>query len=302
MLLKRKIPVWFIAKKVWFETLVLLAATTAIYALQHTGLLSRFSLPMSLLTVLGTAISLVLAFRTNQSYERWWEARSVWGGIVNDSRTLIRQLITFTRDGAHRADNVHLRTIALRHIAWCYCLGRSLRGLDPLAGLDAYVNSDELNAMASADNKPNALLLHHARDIRALHRAGAVDSFDAMQLDNTLARLCDHMGKCERIKTTVFPSTYSLFIHSFIYLFILAIPFGLGPQFGVSEIPLATGIGVAFFLIEKTAMHMQDPFENRPTDTAVTTIATTIHRNILQMLGDTSGIPDKHPAGPFYVM
>ena len=123
-----------------------------------------------------------------------------------------------------------------------------------------------------------------------------------MQLDNTITRLTDHMGKCERIKSTVFPSTYSLFIHSFIYLFIFTIPFGLGDQFGVAEIPLSTGIGIAFFLIEKTAMHMQDPFENRPTDTAMTTIATNIHRNIVQMTGATEGLPAPHPPGPFYAM
>ncbi len=299
MLLKKNIPVRFIARKVWLEVIILSAATTIIYLLDKAGL-PRPAVPISLITVLGTAISLVLAFRTNQSYDRWWEARSVWGAIVNDSRTLVRQAIAFT--ARHTDAQPVVRRIAMRQLAWCYCLEKSLRGKPPLEGLEPYLTADGSERAALADNKPNALLQQHSEDVQLLKDQDLIDGFALLQMDSTIARLCDHMGKCERIKSTVFPSTYSLYIHTFIYLFIFTIPFGLGAQFGISEVPLTTGIGIAFFLIEKTAMHMQDPFENRPTDTAMTTIATNIHRNILQMLGDTAGQPASHPPGPFYAM
>ena len=300
MLLKRNIPVQFIIKKVWREAIILFLVTLGIYLMRLFEWWHRPALPLSLITVLGTAISLVLAFRTNQSYDRWWEARSIWGGIVNDSRTLIRQVVAFT--GNQGPAKPIVNRIANRQIAWCYSLSQSLRGMDALDGLSAYLEPNELAAAGAADNKPNALLQQHSADVKGLQTMGAIDSFGMMQMDNTIGRLCDHMGKCERIKSTVFPSTYSLFIHCFIYLFIFTIPFGLGNEFGITEIPLTTGIGVAFFLIEKTAMHMQDPFENRPTDTAMTTIATNIHRNILQMTGASEGQPAPHPPGPFYAM
>jgi putative membrane protein len=94
------------------------------------------------------------------------------------------------------------------------------------------------------------------------------------------------MGGSERIKNTVFPVTYSKYINMTINLFILMLPFGLIEFFGYIEIPLVIAIAASFLLIEKMAIHLQDPFENKPTDTPTTTISRTIERDLCQMLND----------------
>lgn len=302
MLLRKHIPFGYVVLNVRRDAILLLSGAIAIYLLQQFTKWGLFAVPLPLLTVLGTGISLLLAFRINQSYDRWWEARIIWGGIVNDSRTLIRQVLTFVRPDSSRSVHVTIKRIALRQAAWCYVLARTLRQQTPTTALTKLLEPAESDALQHFDNKANALLTGHSHDIQLLFSTDAIDSFQMMQIDDTIVRLCDHMGKCERIKSTVFPVTYSLFLRCFIYLFIFIIPFGLGAGFGISEIPITVSIGVAFFLIEKTATLMQDPFEGRPTDTAMLTISTNIHRTILQMIGEKEELPEPYPAASFYAM
>jgi putative membrane protein len=92
------------------------------------------------------------------------------------------------------------------------------------------------------------------------------------------------MGKCERIKNTIFPTTYSMYIRFTLCLFILLLPFSLTDLLGWLEIPLITTIAAAFFLIEKMAIHLQDPFESRPTDTPMDAISENIENNLMQMI------------------
>lgn len=99
MLLRQGIPFQFIFQKIKVEILVV-TIYVAIIGIIDDSRISNVSIPATIPTILGTAISLLLAFRTNQGYQRWWEARIVWGAIVNDSRTLVRQLLTFTQERA----------------------------------------------------------------------------------------------------------------------------------------------------------------------------------------------------------
>jgi putative membrane protein len=110
------------------------------------------------------------------------------------------------------------------------------------------------------------------------------------------------MGKCERIKNTVFPSTYSLYIHFSLLLFISLLPFGVIEYFGFLEIPLVMAVSASFLLIEKMAIHLQDPFENKPTDTPMTTIARGIEKDLRQMLRDQELPEYEKPARAFYVL
>ena len=286
-----------------YEALLIFSYATAIYLIKAFLYDNLFMVPLTIPSILGTVIGLLLGFRTSQSYERWWEARIAWGAIVNDSRTLIRQLITFMAAGTLSPENKQsfCRQFAYRQIAWCYSLGQTLRGLDPIAGLDAFLSPAALNRIAGSANKPNALLHLHAEDTQNLLQNEHINPFQQVQLDTTLSRLTDSMGRCERIKSTVFPSTYNMFVHFLVFLFIAILPFGLLNDFGITEIPLVTAIGCAFVFIEETSTYMQDPFENRPTDTAVTAIARTIEINLKQMLGETE-VPEKLQPEGFYLM
>ena len=252
-------------------------------------------IPLQLPTILGSSISLLLAFKTSQSYDRWWEARKVWGAIVNDSRTLVLQVRTFVAEAGP------LRTTAHRQMAWCYCLGQSLRGLDPLAGLATYLPAADLAALRESANKPLALLALHNDQLRLLYQQEALNAYQQVQLDATLVRLCDSMGQAERIKSTVFPVSYRVLVYAFIYLFLMTLSLGLVKTIGLWEIPVLLTTASSYFLLERTARYLQDPFSNKPTDTPVTAIARTIEINLRQLLHEPEVPAPLAPEG-FYLM
>ncbi|MFA6150125.1 MAG: bestrophin family ion channel [Chitinophagaceae bacterium] len=294
MLLNERIPAAYILKKIRKELIYVLAVSLLVLVVTE-----RFhdilpEMPLTIPAFIGTAISVLLSFKLSQSYDRWWEARKIWGAIVNDSRSLLLQLKGFVS-----GNDEAIKTIAFRQIAWCYCLGNSLRGLDPLVNMENYISKEDLNGMKGHANKPLSLLQFHARDIKALKEKGQLELFSQIQLDTTLVRLCDSQGKAERIKSTVFPITYRIFLHSIIYLFVVTLSIALNNVAGYFEIPLLVLISSAFFLLEKTATHMQDPFENRPTDTAVTAITRTIEINLKELLGEEN-IPKPIQPEKFY--
>ncbi|MFH7015362.1 bestrophin family protein [Flavobacterium sp. FlaQc-47] len=287
MLLKKRIPMKYVLGKIKVE-LCLVLTYTILFEIFHNYFINLpVDIPIAIPTMIGTIISLLLAFKSNQAYDRWWEARIVWGAIVNDSRTLIRQVLTFYKDPDFSVEaNEFKENFAKRQIAWCYSLGQSLRNKDALKPLEGLISEEEMRFVQNHQNIPNAILLLHARDLRNAKNDKRINMYQQVEIDNTLSRLCDEMGKCERIKNTIFPTTYSMYIRMTLCLFIILLPFGLISVLSWFAIPLITAIAGAFFLIEKMAIHLQDPFENRPTDTPVTTIANTIEKNITQMLNE----------------
>jgi len=287
MLLKKRIPMKYVLGKIKVEISLVLAYTILFEVFHNYFINLPVDIPIAIPTMIGTIISLLLAFKSNQAYDRWWEARIVWGAIVNDSRTLIRQVLTFYKDPNFSVEaNEFKENFAKRQIAWCYSLGESLRNKDALKPLESLISDEELRFVKNHQNIPNAILLLHARDLRNAKNDKRINMYQQVEIDNTLSRLCDEMGKCERIKNTIFPTTYSMYIRLTLCLFILLLPFGLISVLSWFAIPLITAIAAAFFLIERMAIHLQDPFENRATDTPVTTIANTIERNITQMMNE----------------
>ena len=295
MLLNKRIPASYILNKVKYDLIYVLIVSLLVYYITEKYRNVLPDMPFTIPSFLGTAISILLSFKISQSYDRWWEARKVWGAIVNDSRSIVIQLQTLVAKG----NDELIKKIAFRQIAWCYCLGQSLRGLDPKGGMEKFISLEDLKVIDQHNNKPLALLQLQGQDIRDLKENNQLDVYAQVQLDSTLVRLCDAQGKSERIKTTIFPVTYRLFLHAIIYLFIVTLSIALNNVAGIFEIPLLLLIASAFFLLEKSATHMQDPFENKPTDTAVTTIARTIEINIKQLLKETT-IPEPLKADFFY--
>ncbi len=295
LLNKPKIPLKYILNKIKYDLLYVLVVSLTVLFLTERYVIFMPEMPLTIPAFIGTAISILLSFGISQSYDRWWEARKIWGSIVNDSRSLVIQLQTLTKNG----DEEKIKLIALRQIAWCYSLGQSLRGLNPIENLEKFISKEELTEIEQHQNKPLALLQLHGGNIKALRDGGQLDAFSQIQLDQTLTRLCDAQGKAERIKSTVFPVTYRLFLHGTIYLFVITLAVSLRVD-GLFETPLLLAISSAFFLLEKSATHMQDPFENRPTDTPMTAIARTIEINIKQLIKDKD-IPNAHQANGFYI-
>ncbi len=297
MLLNKQIPATYILNKVKYDLIYVLIVSLLVLLITERFKEFLPEMPLTIPAFIGTAISILLSFKLSQSYDRWWEARKIWGAIVNDSRSFVIQLQSFVAKG----NEPTIKKLAFRQIAWCYSLGQSLRGLNPTENLDKFISSDDFNEIQQHANKPLALLQLHGKEIKNLKESNQLDNFSQIQLDNTLVRLCDAQGKAERIKSTVFPVTYRLFLHGIIYLFVVSLSISLKDVAGFFEIPLLLIISTAFFLLEKSATHMQDPFENKPTDTAMTAIATTIEINIKQLLKETE-IPQPHKPEKFYLL
>ncbi len=248
-------------------------------------------MPLGVPAFLGTAISVLLSFKMSQSYERWWEARKIWGAIVNDSRSLIVQLQSYLGEGHEQA----IKKMGYRQIAWCYALGDALRGLDPLSRDTDCLDTAEIAELVNHTNKPLAIVRQQALAIKDMAEEGNMDVFCRVQVDQTIMRLIDSMGKAERINSTVFPVTYRLFLHGAIYLFLITLSIAIQDVHWVFEIPLLVLIAALFFLADKTAYHLQDPFRNRPSDIPVTSIARTIEINIRQLLGEEDELEPSKP-------
>lgn len=283
MLLKKNIPFSYVFGKIKYEIIAITIYTVAVTVLYDAYHFTRISIPISVPAILGTVISLLLGFRSNQAYDRWWEARHIWGAIVNDSRSLARQITTFMPSDNSPAMQAFVRRFIRRQIGWCFSLGKHLREQNALNCLEHYLDKREYEYTAQVDNVPSALLDAAGRDLQLALEEGWINRFQQVELDRTLTRLTESMGKCERIKNTVFPHTYSLYIHMSLMLFILLLPFGVIEYFGAFEVPLVVAIAACFLLIEKMAIHLQNPFENKPTDTPMTTIAQNIEKNLMQL-------------------
>lgn len=297
MLTNKKIPIGYIFRKIRLEMLYviiigLIVKSITIYFIDFIP-----QMPIAIPAFIGTAISVLLSFNLNQSYDRWWEARKIWGAIVNDSRSLVLQLQSFVSEGQKES----IRQIALRHVAWCYSLGQNLRGLDPKKNLEGLIDIEDMLEMDGHSNKPLALLQMNALQIADLKKNGYITEFYHVQLSTTLVKFSDAMGMAERIKNTIFPVTYRLFLHFMIYVFVVALSISLGEIDSIYEIPLLIVISGSFLLLERTATHMQDPFDNRPTDTPVTTIARTIHINTCNLLEERK-VPAPMVPESFYML
>ncbi|MCD0467196.1 bestrophin family protein [Flavobacterium sp. ENC] len=296
MLINTKIPISYLFNKVKYEVIFVLIIAVLVHYIttQFENLIPE--MPITIPAFIGTAISVLLSFKLNQSYDRWWEARKIWGSIVNDSRSFVLQLQSFVA-----AENQNeIREIAFRHIAWCYSLGQSLRDLNPVENLEYFISKEDIGEIEKQSNKPLALLQLNTLQILALKEKRAMSIFSQIQLNNTLVNFSNAMGMAERIKGTIFPITYRIFLHIFIYIFIVTLSIALRDIESYFEIPLLLTISTMFFLLEKSATHMQDPFRNRPTDTPVTAIARTIEINIKQLLKETE-VPKPLQPENFYL-
>lgn len=297
MILDKKIPFQYVFQKIKKDLIFILVVGLSVNYMSTLFASHLPEMPLNVPTFLGTAISVLLSFKISQSYDRWWEARKVWGAIVNDSRSLVLQLQNFVGDKKHTA----IKTLSFRQIAWCYSLGQSLRGLNPLENLDQYLSEKDIDAISTHNNKPLAILQLNIDTMRQLKEENQLDVFSHVQLDNTMVRLVDAMGKAERINSTVFPVTYRLFLHFAIYLFVIVLSISLRNVDPVFEIPLLILLSSVFLLLEKTAYHLQDPFRNRPSDVSITAIARTIEINIKQLLQEQN-VPKSAISDTFYIL
>ncbi len=283
MLLVNNIRLSRILRNTWKVDIIMIVSCTAAYLVREYLIANHIEIPAIAPTVLGTAIAFFVGFNNNQAYDRWWEARKIWGGLVNDSRSFSRSLIYYV----DKSDEsfVIMKRIIYRHIAFLYSLKASLRGTTDEIYIK-YLNDADIKEMNRQRNSHNALLNIQSRDLELLYQKKHIDGFKFMQINELLVRFSDEMGMCERIKNTIFPTTYSYLTKVFIWLFVVTFTLVISQYAGVYSIFIGWLVGFVFVSTQINGMSLVNPFENNSAGVPLNQITRTIEINLLEMLGE----------------
>ncbi len=300
MFLKHKKSVRYILKLNRLDMFIVLIISIVVGHLDN-YLPNDVAFPLTIPSLLGTALSLVVAFRTGQAYDRWWEARKLWGAIVNDSRSLVRAAETYITSPDNSKDKMLVHRIGLRQIAWVYAFGQVLRDQDPLEHIEKFLTKEEYELLKPKHNVPNALLQNHSKDIKKAREEGYLTEFGQLRIDEIVMRLVDAMGGCERIKGTIFPTPYNRIVHITIHIFAITLTLGIVDFIGVREVLVTFLLTSIFLALERVALILQDPWENKPSDIPVTLLAQKIETDLKQMMGDID-LPATNKTEGYYVM
>jgi putative membrane protein len=252
----------------------------------------QLAIPILPIGILGTALAILLGFRNNSAYDRWWEGRRLWGAFVNDSRSFARQVLTFLtlknhKNGTETELKALQKELVYRQIAFIYAAAHHLRKQTPSESLKPFLSAEELASLHTQQNVPNAILQNQAKRLQEIQESGYVEDFRHMQMDTKLSALCDSLGGCERIKNTIFPRQYSYYTNVFVWVFLLFLPFSLVQDLGYLNIPATFTISFIFFVLMRVGSNIENPFENSINDTPMSALSRTIEINLRQQLGET---------------
>ena len=248
------------------------------------------------LTLFGSVLALFLGVRDSAAYQRWWEGRTLWGGMINSSRSLARAALAFL-EGEDEARRELRRTIVLRHLAHVYALKARLRGLDPGPDVRRFVEPAVADMALSRANPPNALLNRTGTAIARAQRSGLLDTIQQSQLEQVLIDISNHQGGMERLKTTPLPNQYRFFPELFTRLFCLLLPIGLVETRGWATPVGSTVAGLMFLAVLRIADDLVDPFANTIHDVPLDAMCRTIEIDLLQSIGDPAPEPLKPVKG-----
>ena len=288
-----------------------------------------FSLPWQPISVIGIAVAFYLGFKNNSSYDRTWEARKIWGSIINLSRAFASGVLSLPEEKATLSEKSQL---IRRHIAWTLALKHAMRkgktwehngavetliftpyfqqemknGLLP--EIKKYLDSEELEELKSTSNFPTYLLKNQRTALQELGKNGNLSDITQVWLQEFITKLYDVQGMSERIKNFPFPRQYAstgMFIN---YIFCALIPFGLLDIFEQSTklhywltIPFSGIIIWIFFLVDRIGDYSENPFEGAYNDVPISSISRTIEIDLLEMLGEKD-LPEPYPVENGFLM
>ncbi len=288
MLITNKIYVSRILTGTWLSSIYIASTCIITYLLNEYLLKEIFELPAIVPTILGTALAFFIGFNNNQAYDRWWEGRKIWGSLVNESRTWARQIMEYTST-TKEVDDDDLRKLKkksiYRHIAFLYALKENLRG-DDNKDYNKYLSQDELKSIEEKSNKQNAILDFQTKDVQQYYSKGIIDGFKFMELNKSIVGFCNEMGKAERIKNTVFPTTYSYYTNIFIWFFIISITLETANGVGAWSIVIGMFLGYVFMTTHLIGRSLLNPFNNIIAGNPLDQITRTIEINLLETLGE----------------
>lgn len=241
------------------------------------------SIPSTLHSLVGVALSLLLVFRTNASYDRFWEGRKAWGGIVNETRNLARGLHAWLPGRRDLREQAVLWTVCFP-----YASMHSLRGTKGLSPSSPRLPQDEVLTVAQAQHVPLAVSIRISETIARAHREGHLSDYLAAMLDKNVQLLVDYLGVCERIHRTPLPYAYVVHLRRALLLYCGTLPFALLEPFGWVTVLDTLVVSFIFFGIEAIGVQIEDPFGDDDNDLPLEQICQTIERNLLATLDQPS--------------
>lgn len=265
--------------RILVPSMILIAVYSFVVALWELTYLKVTTNGTALHSLLGFVLSLLLVFRTNTAYERWWEGRRLWGSLVNNSRNLASKLQALIP--AEHAD--YRKTISVLISNYAIAVKDHLRSEASATHLDdaPYFDPESLNG---ARHLPNALSAKLFSLITELKSKGILTSEDLLFINEELRSFNDITGGCERIKATPIPYSYSIFLKKFIFVYIMTLPFGFVSTFGFYIIPIVVFVFYVLTSLELIAEEIEDPFGKDSNDLPTDEIALRIKMNVNELL------------------
>jgi len=230
-------------------------------------------------SLLGIVLGLFLVFRTNTAYDRWWEGRRNWGGLVNSTRNLAIKLNAYL-PASHHEDRAWFAKMIPNFI---YATKEHLRSGVQLTELDA-PDDTFMETIKHVKHKPNGIASMLYKRINELYRQQAITGDQLINLDKEMKDFTDLMGACERIKNTPIPYSYSMFIKKFIFIYIITLPFGFVTTFGYFTIATVLLMTYVLLSIELIGEEIEDPFGRDSNDLPTDLLAGRIKENIGEIL------------------
>ncbi|KYF77641.1 hypothetical protein BE11_34740 [Sorangium cellulosum] len=236
----------------------------------------RVGLSIGFYEVAGAVVALILAFRTNTAYNRFWEGRTLWGSIVNASRNITRIV------SAHAAvDPAAARELAVWVVVFVHAARRSLRGQTERPEIQRLLSAEQAEAMAAHDHPPLHAAQQISERIAAFARAGSLERNMAVCAEEELNTLVNCLGGCERILKTPTPLGYVLLLRRGVALYLATLPLALIDAIGFMTPIVTMMVAYPVLMIEALGGELDDPFGHEPNDLPLTRICDTIERNLL---------------------
>ncbi|MEJ8856752.1 bestrophin family ion channel [Variovorax robiniae] len=246
------------------------------------GQLFAWKVPLNFVpfSLIGLTLAIFLGFRNNTSYARYWEARMLWGSVLNETRILLRQALTLVDPPGDAP------LLAARLIAFVHALRHQLRKTDPSADFERLLSAEDRARLLPAQFKPAMLLLMAGEWVRDRRQAGQIAPALVPAIEHPLGQLTDALGGCERIAGTPIPFTYAVIIHRTIFLYCVLLPFGLVDSIGPMTPVIVAFIAYTFFALEALGAEIEEPFGMQQNDLALDAMSRMIESTLREMLGE----------------
>jgi len=234
-------------------------------------------------SLIGIALAVFLGFRNNASYDRYWEGRKLWGQLLNESRSMVRQALTLAPDAGVTP---RVREFVDLLCALPHALRHQLRGTDAREDLAKHLPPALLERVMASRFRPATLLMCASEWVQNERRDARIDGWAVLAFERNLNGLSDVIGGCERIVSTPLPFAYTVMIHRTVYFFSALLPFGLVESIGWLTPVFAVFVAYAFMAHEAIAAQIEDPFGTEDNDLALATMCAGIEVALHDLIGD----------------